>query len=126
MFKVQPKKLASPAKSTMAPTLIDNNFSLRLINKIRPNGPPKILPRNRNLKGFQSTSFFSRWYILNAIGSPKRLSICGTNKGSINTKIGDAITANPNPKTPWTAAVENNKIEIKTISNRERSNGYVN
>ena len=40
--------------------------------------------------------------------------------------IGDEITAKPKPKIPCMAALANKRIEIKIISSKDKSNGYVN
>ena len=126
LFIVQPKYDATPAKKTIPPTEIDKYFSLRRNNKYKPKGPPNNRPQINGFKETKSTLDFSLMKILIANGNPNSESNCGTRSGSTWTTIGEAITANPNPKTPWTADPINISEAIKNIWKSVRSKGKIN
>ena len=126
LFTFQPKYEPSPALSTITPTEIDSKFGSNVVRNSKPIGPPITLPPIRNFMGFQLTFDFSLIKSLNAKGRPKRESSWGTKAGSIWTIIGDAMTAKPNPRTPWTDEEINNNSAIKNSSKIERSKGMFN
>ena len=126
LFTFQPKYEPSPALNTITPTEIDNKLGSKVVKNTKPIGPPITLPPIRNFIGFQLTLDFSLIKTLKAKGRPKRESSWGTKAGSIWTIIGDAMTAKPNPRTPWTDAEINNRSAIKISSKIERSKGMFN
>ena len=126
LFTFQPKYEPSPALSTITPTEIDNKLGSRVVKNSNPIGPPITLPPMRNFIGFQLTLDFSLIKTLKAKGRPKRESSWGTKAGSIWTIIGDAMTAKPNPRTPWIDAETNNRSAMKISSKIERSKGMFN
>ena len=83
------------------------------------------LPQINGFTEPKSTLDFSLAKILIANGNPNSESSWGTKSGSIWTTIGEAITANPKPKTPWTEDPTNINEAIKIIWKSERSKGRV-
>jgi len=126
LFITQPKKEPKPATSTITPTAIDKYFSDKFKSSNRPIGPPTNLPTIRGLTFERSTLSFSLKNTLKAIGSPNKANNWGTRFGLIWTIIGDAITANPKPRTPCTAELTKRSKAIKITSKRVKSNGKLN
>lgn len=126
LFTFHPKKDPNPALSTIKPTEMDKGLGSKVVKKYKPIGPPTNRPIIRNLTGSQFTFDFSRKKTLKAKGRPKSESNWGINKGFIWIIIGEAITANPKPRTPWTAAERNTRNPRKINSCRARSKGMVN
>ena len=110
----------------MTPTAIDNGSGSRVVRKYRPIGPPIIRPTIKNFKGFQFTFDFSLKKTLKANGKPSSDNNWGTKEGLIWIMIGDAITAKPKPRTPWTAADIKTRNATNINSCRDRSKGMFN
>ena len=121
-----PKKEASPAKKTITPTEIERYFSFNINKNNKPIGPPTNLPATKGLTELKSTLFLSLINTRIANGKPNRDKSWGTNRASICTTIGDAITANPNPSIPWTDDPIKINRAIKINSKRVRSKGRLN
>ena len=121
-----PKKEASPAKKTIRPTEIERYFSFNIDKKSKPIGPPTNLPATKGLTELKLTLFLSLLNTRIANGKPSSDKSWGTSSGSICTTMGDAITAKPNPRMPWTDDPTKINKAMKINSKRVRSKGRLN
>ena len=126
LFTFHPKKEPSPALSTINPTEIDRGLGSKVVKKYKPTGPPTIRPIIKNFTGCQLTFDFSLKKTLKARGKPNNESNWGINDGLIWKIMGEAITANPKPRTPWTAAEMKTRNPRNINSCKVRSKGMVN